>query len=184
MKLPVHLTIVWLLTHVAQPVFAQNEPPGTEEQYQQQYEERIKKERIGGVYIPKNLDDACAQLTKLSTPESREKFKNVPEDSVTLYLHGSLGKWMILNWSFYEGSRLSHYLRSAGITYPDDMADFLIIAWHRQLNAKPIEIKALVVRFKEKRKQKWATEKEEKLESGKVIHEEKRKKEPPKAVKN
>lgn len=184
MKLPLRLTIACALAHFAQAALAQNEPPGTEEQYRQQYEERIKKDRIGGIYIPKNLDDACAQLTKLSSPESREKFKKVPEDSVTLYLHGTLGKWMILNWSFYEGSRLSHYLRSAGITYPDDMADFLIVAWHRQLNGKPIEIKELVTRFKERRKQKWAAEKQEKTESGKVIHEEKRKKEPPKAVKN
>lgn len=174
------LTIAALFFFAIATVRAQEyTPPGTEEQYQKQYAERIRKDRLNGVYIPKNLDDACRQLSALSSPESRERFKKLPEDSVSMYMHRSLGQWMIVNWSFYEGSRLSHYLRSAGVTYPDDMADFLIVAWHQQLNGQPIEIKALVQRFKEKRKKLWEAEKQEKLQTGEVINEETRKKTPP-----
>jgi hypothetical protein len=158
-------------------LFAQYVPAGNEEQYQKQYEERIKKERLSDVYIPKNLEDACAQLTKLSSVQSKEKFKLIPEDSAAHYLLPTLGRWMITNWSFYEGSRMSHYLRTAGITYPEDMAEFLIIAWNRHLNGKPIEIKELATRFKDKRKKMWAEEKARKAATGKVISEEKRKKE-------
>jgi hypothetical protein len=162
---------------VSSTLFAQFEPAGNEEQYEKQYEERIKKERLNNIYIPKNLEDACAQLTKLTSVPTREKFKLIPEDSAAYYLLPTLGRWMITNWSFYEGSRMSHYLRSAGITYPEDMAALLIIAWNRNLNARPIEIKELVTRYKDKRKKMWEQEQAEKAATGKVISDEKRKRE-------
>ena len=142
--------ILSLLLPLAAP--AQSGPPNNETEYEQQYQARIGKDRLNGVYIPRNLDDALIQLDQLTSPEAKMKMKAVPEDSVCRFLHGRLGQWMIINWSFYEGSRLSHYLRSAGITYPDDMADFLILAYHKRLNAQPVVVKDLVVYFKEKRK--------------------------------
>ncbi len=164
-------------------MFAQKEkekqdaaPPSSEAEFEKEYQERIKKDKIGGVYIPKNLEDACLQLTKLSAPESQGKFKKINEDSVTMYLHGSLGKWIIMNWSFFEGSRLSHYFRTAGVTYPDDMADVVIVAWHRNLNGKPMDIKQLLQFFKERRKQKIEAEQVGKLKKGQVIFQETRKK--------
>lgn len=150
----------------------QEGPANSEAEYRQQYEERIKKDKLNGVYIPKNLDDALLQLDKLTTPESREKFKSIPEDSVCAIMHYRLGQWIILNWGFYGGSRLSHYLKSAGITYPDDMADFIILAYSRKLNAKPVNIKELAIRFREKRKQEF----EKSKKKGKVLKEEKHKK--------
>lgn len=154
------------------PAVAQQEgPPGDEKEFERQYQERIKKEKLNNVYIPKNLDDAMLQLDKIISPESQAKVKAIPEDSVCMALHGRLGQWMILNWGFYGGSRLSHYLRSAGVTFPDDMADFLILAYHRKLNGKPVEVKALAPVFKEKRKKEFEAEKKQ----GKVIQEETRK---------
>ena len=155
------------------PAVAQQEgPPGDEKEFERQYQERIKKEKLNNVYIPKNLDDAMLQLDKIISPESQAKVKAIPEDSVCMALHGRLGQWMILNWGFYGGSRLSHYLKSAGVTHPDDMADFLILAYFRKLNGKPVNIKELATGFRQKRKQKFEQEKKK----GKVIKEEKRKK--------
>jgi hypothetical protein len=156
--------------------FAQTEskedgPANTEEEYQKRYQERITKDRLHGVYIPKNLDDALLQLDKNITEESKSAIKTIPEDSVCLKLHDRLGRWMITNWCFYEGSRLSNYLRSAGVTYPDDMADFLIIAYSRHINGKSVEIKSLSQYYRETRKKEFQAEKKE----GKVIHEEVRK---------
>ena len=136
-------------------------PPSNDKEFERQYQERITKDRLSGIYIPKNLDDALAQLDKLTSPESRLKFKSIPEDSVCRVMHNRLGQWMIVNWSFYEGSRLSHYLRSAGITYPDDMADFLILAFHHRLHDKPVVIKDLAIYFREKRKAAWLEEVQE-----------------------
>lgn len=150
-------------------------PADTEEEYQKRYQERISKDRLHNVYIPKNLDDALAQLDKNISEESKVAIKDIPEDSVCLKLHNRLGRWMITNWCFYEGSRISHYLRSAGVTYPDDMADFMIIAFHRKLNGKPVEIKALSQYYRETRKKEFQEEKKE----GKVLHEEVRKRTPP-----
>jgi hypothetical protein len=149
-------------------------PPNNEKEFEQQYQERIKKDRLNGVYIPKNLDDACAQLDKLITDESKAKYKALPEDSVVTVMHHRLGRWIIMNWGFYGGSRLSHYLRSAGVTFPEDMADFLLLVYHRHLNGKPNNIKELVVRFRETRKKDWEKEKKE----GKVLSETKRKVKP------
>ena len=148
----------------------QYDPPANDKEFERQYQERIKKDRLHGIYIPKNLEDALAQLDKLTSPESKLKFKSIPEDSVIAIMHNRLGQWMIVNWSFYEGSRLSHYLRSAGVSYPDDMADFLILAFHRRLNGKPVVIKDLAIYFREKRKTAW----KEEVQEGEVLKEETR----------
>ncbi|MFN0012939.1 MAG: DUF6794 domain-containing protein [Saprospiraceae bacterium] len=146
----------------------QYNPPNTDAEFERQYQERIKKDRLGGVYIPRNLDEALAQLNKLTSEEARQKFKVLPEDAVCRIMHNRLGQWMIANWSFYEGSRLSNYLRSAGVTYPDDMADFLILAFHRHVNGHPVSIRETAVYFKEKRKQEWLREQSD----GEVLQEE------------
>jgi hypothetical protein len=157
-------------------IFAQTQqeepgPPSTEAEFEQQYQERIRKETLNGVYIPKNLEEAMVELDKRVSSEARTKFKALPEDSVCMIMHHRLGQWMILNWGFYGGSRLSNYLRSAGVTFPDDMADFLILAYHRRQNAQPIGIKELATDFRERRKKEY----QEKMKKGKVIHEEVRK---------
>ncbi|MCS7036673.1 MAG: DUF6794 domain-containing protein [Saprospiraceae bacterium] len=155
------------------PVLSQKEyrPADTEEEFQRRYQERIKKDQLNGVYIPKNLDEAIAQLYKWTDESQRQRIRSLPEDSVCMRLHSKLGQRMIFDWGFYEGSRLSHYLRSAGVTFPDDMADFLILAFHRHLNNHPIEVRQLATYFKEKRRKEW----QERLSKGEVIHREVRK---------
>lgn len=165
-----------LLLFPSQNVFSQTPqeekgPASTEAEFERQYQDNIRKEVLNGVYIPKNLEDAMLELDKRVSTEARLKFKELPEDSVCLFMHNRLGQWMILNWGFYGGSRLSHYLRSAGVTFPDDMADFLILAYHRRQNAKPIGIKELAIDFRERRKKEY----QEERKKGKVIHEETRK---------
>jgi hypothetical protein len=151
---------------------AQDGPANNEDEFEKQYQERITKDKLNGVYIPKNLDDAMLQLDKLISPDAQKKMKVIPEDSLAPALHKRLGQWMIMNWGFYGGSRLSHYLRSAGVTFPDDMADFLLLAYYHKLNGKPVGIKELAVKFREKRKEQWEQEKQKR----KVISEEVRKK--------
>ncbi|MFN0037851.1 MAG: DUF6794 domain-containing protein [Saprospiraceae bacterium] len=146
-------------------------PPSNEAEFERQYQESIRKEMLNGVYIPKNLEEAMLELDKRVSAEARLKFKSLPEDSVCAVMHHRLGQWMIINWGFYGGSRLSHYLRSAGVTFPDDMADFIILAYHRRQHGKPIGIKELATEFRERRKKEY----QEEMKKGKVIHEEVRK---------
>ena len=148
-------------------------PPATEDEFEKQYQKRITKDHLNGVYIPKDLADCFIQLNQLIDKESRVKFKNMDEKDAASKLHFSLGRWMIYNWGFYEGSRLSFYLKNLGISHPDDMAQFIIITYHRNLKKEKLNVKELMDYYKEKLER----EKKERLEQGEVIHEETRKRE-------
>ena len=123
------------------------------ETFNRQYKERIKQEVLNGVYIPVDLEDAMRELQRLTDADMIEKFKNAPEDTIATKLHFSLGRWIIVNWGFYEGSRLSHLLREGGLSFPDDMARLIIVSWHRKLNDRPMEIQKQISAFQEKRRQ-------------------------------
>jgi len=130
------------------------------------YEERIRLTHINGVYIPANVDDALAQLDILIDRSSQVKYKSASEYEAVSKLHFSFGLWMIVNWGFYEGSRLSHSLKAMGISYPDDMASTLMICYHRRLNGKPLELEQLASHFSKIRKEVF----DSRLEKGEVIH--------------
>ena len=168
----VFLFVCALMSAQALPLLAQDGPANNEKEYQRQYQERIKKDRLFGIYIPKNLDDALVQLDKLLPPKKQAEIMFMPEDSVCRVLHNSLGRRIVDNWGFYGGSRFSHYLKSAGVTFPDDMADLVMLAYHRKINAKPIDLKGLIKFFEDKREK----ERQEELKKGKIIKEEKVKK--------
>ena len=159
--------LLLLVCYFAPNIAKAQQPANTKEQFEEQYRQRITKERLNGVYIPKNLDDAFKQLDGLVSPEARKKLMSAPEELAARKLHFSFGRWMIVNWSFYEGSRLAYYLQSAGVTHPDDMADFMIIAYHRHLNKKDVNIKELATRMREKRQKMH----EETTQKGEVIEE-------------
>jgi hypothetical protein len=162
--LPFFLVILGIST------YGQEGPPNNKSEFEKGYEWRIRREVLNGVYIPKDLGDAFNELNKKIDKESQIKFAQVNEDTAASKLHFSLGRWMIVNWSFYEGSRFADYLRSAGISYPDDMARFVIITYHRYLNDEPLKVKELAQAIKERRKSEF----EEKREQGTVIFEETR----------
>ena len=122
--------------------------PSSVKDYEKAYQRRITQEYLDGTYIPKNLTDVFVQLNKLAEAGDLQKFKTASEADVEVKLFPSLGRWMIHNWGFYGGSRLSHYLKSVGLTHPDDMARFLMLAYHRTLNDKPMNVKELVTRYK------------------------------------
>ena len=96
------------------------------EEFLEAYQKRIKLERINDVYIPADLKDAMEELDRLTDQRAAEKLKYAPEDTVASKLHFSLGRWMQLHWGLEEGSRLSHYLKIKGLSFPDDMMDLLI----------------------------------------------------------
>lgn len=137
-------------------LISQDGPPDTRTEIDSIYEINITKTRINGVYIPKDIDDAFEEFIHLSPPTSIEKFRETPEDIVARKLHFGIGRWMIVNWNFYEGSRLSHHLRNLGIMHPDDMADLLIIVFHRKTNGKEVNLGQLLEELVDQRKKKNA----------------------------
>jgi hypothetical protein len=140
------------------------------DEYDKKYEWRIRQEILYGVYIPKDVSDAIVQLNRLTDEESKLKYKSLPEDQVTGKLFFSLGRWITHNWGLFEGSRLSVSMQDMGIYHPDDMARFIMVVFHRSLNKKPLEIKALMKFYQEK----YERQKEERIQNGTIIHEERR----------
>lgn len=122
-----------------------------EDTFNRQYQQNILKEEINGVYIPKDIPDALRQLDKLSSEEGRKKLIEGDESTVGDVLIYGLGKWMIVNWNFYEGSRLSHVLKEKGVSMPDDMARYLIITYYRYLKNIPLELDERAEAIRDKR---------------------------------
>lgn len=129
------------------------------------YQVNIKKSRIAGVYIPKDLDDAFKELNELSTDEAKRSFRNAKEEIVAKKLHFGLGNWMRVNWNFDEGSRIVKVLRGYGIFDPDDMVNFMLRSYHRHLNGEDQDIKRRVEEYQVKRKKIF----EERKQNGEVI---------------
>lgn len=123
-----------------------------EKRYNEKYAKNIRKSRINGVYIPKDLYEAHSELQSLSKPESINKFKNAEKEFVVGRLHYSLGRWMILNWNFYDGSRYSNYLKELGLSHPDDMARFTLLTLHDVLNNIEPDLEGTVNKLVEERK--------------------------------
>jgi hypothetical protein len=144
------------------------EPAQTAQSAEKLHAERIKKDYILGVYIPKDLTEAFVQLNRKIDDKSKAKFRSLPEEVAAHKLHFSLGRWMQTNWSFYEGSRFSDFLQKMGVFNPDDMAQFVIITYHRNLNKKELKAKDLVDAYQAKHKK----EEEERLKKATVIKEE------------
>jgi len=167
-----HRLILLLAFPLFLPVLLPGQPPATKEAFRKNYQRRIQKEYLNGVYIPKDVPDAFMQFNQLIDKESKQKFRKVNENTAVTKLHFSLGRWIILNWGFYEGSRLSHYLRTnLEIYHPEDMARFLILTYHRNLNGESLNVKELV----EEIQQKQEVQRQQLLEQGTIIHEETRK---------
>ena len=156
---------------IASPLSAQN-PPMTDEEFEKEYQKRITKEVIAGVYIPFDIDDAFNEFKRLTEPNDLDRFKAANEDSVAVRLHFGIGRWMIYNWGFYQGSRLSHHLKELGLSFPDDMAQFLIVMFHRKLNNQDLQILQQVEFYQKKR----LAESEKRKSEKKVIESFKRKK--------
>ena len=104
------------------------------------YQKRITQTHLNNVYIPSDLPDAFAQLNKLISREAKVKFRHMPEKEAMVKLHYSLGRWIWRNWGFMEGSRLSVKVGEHGVRNPEDMAVFVIVAYHRYVNQKPLEL--------------------------------------------
>lgn len=130
------------------------------------YNENIKKSKLYGIYIPRDIDDAMAKLMELTTPEGREPFKAVDEETVAKKLYFGLGRWMEYNWNFDEGSRFSHYLRQKGLTYTEDMTRTLLILFHRQVVGNPLDADTLIKKMVDERKKKIESEKQKQT----IIH--------------
>lgn len=155
------LTALW--------VSAQNSELKKFESTDSLYNANIKKSKLYGVYIPRDIDDALEKLMELTEEDARQKLMTISEEEAAKKLFFGLGRWMAYNWNFDEGSRFSHYLRQKGLVYTDDMVRCMIILFHRKISDKPLDEIRLIEDLAEKRRQLIEEERKSRLQ---VISEE------------
>ncbi len=123
------------------------QPAGSEnfeKSYIRNYQIRIKKSYINGVYIPKDVQEALDIIIESSDPKGLKKLTTVPEEVAANGLRKGLAKWIEVRWGFYEGSRLSHFIKTKyGISHPKDMSEFIVRALHRRMNGKALELEQI-----------------------------------------
>ena len=133
------------------------------------YHSNIKKSRINGVYIPKDLDEALRELDTLSPENGKLKLRLSDENSVAQKLHFGLGRWMAYNWNFDEGSRFSHFLTGLNLRYTEDMIDFMLRMYFRHLNGKPLDAQATAAKYQQNRDKIYQDEMKAKLGVDSII---------------
>ncbi len=119
------------------------------------YEKRITLTYIDEVYIPADLNDAIAVLDKKMEQAARDRFAALTEADAATKPYFSFGKWMNINWSLEEGSRLSHYFRSRGVGKTEDMIRILMTAYHRHLRNVPVAEQELIDKYKALRRSEY-----------------------------
>lgn len=124
------------------------------------YQSNIKKTRLYGVYIPKDIPDALAELDKLSTDDAKIKLQQADESTVARKLRFGIGRWMEYNWNLQEGSRFSHHLREKGLWHVDDMVECMITLYYRHVKKMPLDEDKLIQEKISARKAKLAAEQE------------------------
>jgi hypothetical protein len=129
---------------------AQNNEEPRKDPEADKYEWRIRQQTLHGTYIPKDLNEVLLELNKKMDDKAKHSFKSVPEEEAPRKFFFSFGRWMTHNWGLYEGSRLSKYFQDREIHHPDDMVELMIIACHRSMNQKPLDMKALIQKYQEK----------------------------------
>jgi len=133
----------------------------SEEEYLKEYERNIKKTHLEGVYIPASIDEALSELKELSDEASLKKFAEAPIEKVAEKLHFGIGRWMIVNWQFYTGSRISHILKEKGVLTPDSMAQYLIRQFHAYLNDEVLNEEELIKKVNERHEAEMKKRREE-----------------------
>lgn len=123
------------------------------------YNENIKKSKLYGVYIPRDIDDAMVKLMELTNEDARKPLNKIDEETMAKRLYFGLGRWMEYNWNFAEGSRFAHYLRNKGLIYTEDMTRTMLILFHRHVLGKPLGAENLIEKIVSERKKKIEEEK-------------------------
>jgi hypothetical protein len=97
-------------------------------------------------YIPKDLTECLTELEKLLGKDEIESLRKKNEEDLPGYQF-DLARWLRGRWGLWQGSRLAEFFKSGGIFHPDDMSAIILIAFHRYLNKRDINITEVVQSF-------------------------------------
>ena len=100
--------------------------------HQNQY--RYLVDRINGIYIPKDIDEAIDTLDTILSAEDKQYLTDSTSTmrGFVAATHFSLGMWMRNNWGLWGGSRLQRYFRDRQVFHPDDMSGEILKAYYKK----------------------------------------------------
>jgi hypothetical protein len=94
---------------------------------------RYLVDRIDGIYIPKDLDEAIDSLDVIICPEDKRYITDsLSLDDFRINCHHGLGMWIRNNWGLWGGSRLQLYFLDRNVIHPDDMSDNILKAYYKK----------------------------------------------------
>ena len=104
-----------------------------QEKVSSQRDYRYLVDRIDGIYIPKDIDEAIDSLDEIISPED----KRYITDSLSLEdfgarCHHGLGTWIRNNWGLWGGSRLQRYFVDKNVYHPDEMSGEILNAYYKK----------------------------------------------------
>ena len=89
-------------------------------------------ERVNDIYIPADIDDAITELdNNFLSAEDREYIMSLSEEELPRDLHHTLGMYIRNDWGLWFDSRLAQHLRTLGISHPDEMSAYILMAYYR-----------------------------------------------------
>ena len=89
--------------------------------------------RIDGIYIPKDIDEAIDSLDVIISPEDKRYITDsLSLDDFRINCHHGLGMWIRNNWGLWGGSRLQKYFVNKNVFHPDDMSDIILKAYYKK----------------------------------------------------
>lgn len=100
---------------------------------------------LGGVYIPKDLMETYNFISEFFPGFLIDKFKNRNEEEIFGDDFDSQG--IMFYWSLVRNSRLYNYFADKGVTNSNEIANIILLYWHKRLNGKEINIES-ILRYK------------------------------------
>jgi hypothetical protein len=95
--------------------------------------------------IPTNIEECIEQMLKWG---AIDQFKAMSESDAIASTHHSVGQYIRNQWGLWTGSPLKDYFTNKGLRHPDDMSGVIIMAFHRHLNGKPLNVDNEIKRIK------------------------------------
>ena len=86
-------------------------------------------EMIEGMYVPKNVKEAVAEIDKILTAGEKEQLKADADN---------FSHWAVSPWAFHHGSRLYRYLSDKVYLHPDEGTEYIKIQYMRHLNGREV----------------------------------------------
>jgi hypothetical protein len=98
----------------------------------------------GAAYIPKNLNDAHHELTKMMPNEEIRHIQAMTNQDQMIEYHTGLGLRLRNEWGLWHESRLARYFTKLGVEHPDGMSGLILVTFWYKLHGMHYDLKTMI----------------------------------------